>query len=425
MPTSPTKIIDMIENHDYDNFITVVNNDSKFDPNGGTRYKHYLSTAVYLNNFMCFQKLINHPNYDGTDHGEFVNKIIYKVSKCDNENNRRFLNELMNINFKFTCNNIKSAEGTHLYYELFNYTGGVHAVLLLSNINNPSEIDDFLLKYLIDNNPIVLTKELLDNTILLRALNSGNLYLLNRLNNEGFDILTINGKSSVAYIIGHNIANLNCVVDFYFELKPHYNKNLITELFPNNYNDQSLYKHGVHPWAHSCIYIKHIINNYDKIKGMYNKIVDSEMCNLVTLITDCVIYIDYNYRRHYMYSFDKQLHQNIKDNADQCIDFLIQQKISTPLPNWILASDIKQILTKKATDKNLFDKMSLVARPLFLKYYAYGFEPNDETKQISTFIFHSNEIVDMDKLIKETIIQPVVLNQTSTIPTKKKSSKKK
>jgi len=428
-PTSSTKIIEMIENHDYDNFCIVIN-EPTFDPNGGSRYRNYLSTAVYLNNFTCFKKLINHPKYDGEDHDNFVKKLLHKVSKCDNDNNRMYLNELIKINFKFGYYDFRDLIDTPLYYELFNITNGQFADQLIDSTDNSSEIDDFLLKYLVTNNPDVITKELLDKTILQRALKTGNIYLLDRLVKEGFDVLTIHGKSSIAFIIEKNIKNLNKVIDFYVELNPQYNRNLISELFPYEYTDKSMDRHNGRLYINTGTLLINIMNNYDKIKGFYKDICDRNNCNLVILILDYIIFLEISHP--YNYSNDYKLTNKLKDDAEKIIDFLIQQKISIPLPRWIISNYNRSILTKNTVlsfynsseRENIkkYEKAIAIARSYFLKFYAYGLKPDEETQKLFTIIFHIKDIDNMDKLIEETIIKPVILNIESTL---KKSSKKK
>jgi hypothetical protein len=423
--TSSTKIIEMIENHDYDNFCIVIN-EPTFDPNGGSRYRNYLSTAVYLNNFICFKKLINHPKYDGQDHDNFVKKILHRVSKCDNDNNRMYLHELIKINFKFGYYDFRDLIDSPLYYELFNITNGEYAALLIDFFDNSPEIDDFLLKYLVTNNRDVITKELLDKTVLQRALNTGNIYLLDKLVKEGFDVLTIHGKSSIAFIIEKNIKNLNKVIDFYVELNPQYNKNLISELFPYEYTDRSIDKlidfHNDRLYINMGTLLINIMNNYDKIKGFYKDICDRNNCNLVILILDFRIFLEMS--RRYIYGNANKLTNKLKDDAEKIIDFLIQQKISIPLPRWIISKYNRSILTKEVplsypytseTEKTI----KAITRSYFLKFYAYGFKPDEETQKLFRTIFHIKDIDNMDKLIEEIIIKPVLKK------TVKKSSKKK
>ena len=262
-------------------------------------------------------------------------------------------------------------------------------------------------------------------------MKTGNIYLLDRLVKEGLDVLTIHGKSSIAFIIEKNIKNLNKVIDFYVELNPQYNKNLISELFPYEYTDKSIDYNTDRLYINMVTLLINIMNNYDKIKGFYKNICDRNNCNLVILILDYIISLEIS--RRYRNDNDNKLTNKLKDDAEKIIDFLIQQKISTPLPRWIISKYNRSVLTKEVAlsfykiseqDKTIkYEKAIAIVHSYFLKFYAYGFKPDEETYNLFTIIFH---IKDMDKLIEETIIKPVVLNKESTLKkTLKKSSKKK
>ena len=165
--TSITKIIEMIEHHSNTELLDIIKNEPKFNPNGLLRVKSLLFHAVNNNNFNVFSAIVNHTKFNNNldIKADFLYKILKRVSLCDIDENRRFLEELYKINYNFKLEDINiGVSSDKLFEELFNKIdkSDINKVIAITYGVKNIKIFKVIYYYLKNNSPNTINKQFID-----------------------------------------------------------------------------------------------------------------------------------------------------------------------------------------------------------------------------------------------------------------------
>jgi hypothetical protein len=402
--TSLTKLIEMIEYHSNTLVTNIINSDPNFNPNSILRSKHSLaSTAVTYNNFEIFKLVVNHNKFDinaklnwGYD---YPNKILKRVSMCDIYENRRFLDELYNLNFKFTSDHLLCIDGENetLFNEIFEKIDKTYPTLktilhrFTYNTKKFKIVFDYIKEHFNDN----FTKQECDS-FLKDALVGDQIGIVTIIKNGGFDITVCNNKNSILYVLSAYSKN-NLVLSYLVTLEGiFYKGNLIEDLFQfsginpilNNMEYYQLYK--------CCISIEYLLSNYEIIKPIYEKIEDYNNFMLKFIINS---FWNKNF-----------YHRTMFTHYGSLIKYLMKHNIIKIEATTTLDKDIiKNIVTNLQVPTNGYkDSLKMNLRSLITQLMYHGFKPNNDLSELMKLIYKEDELKDMDEFVKKNAYFEVV-----------------
>ena len=414
--TSLTKLIEMIEYHSNTLITNIINSDSNFNPNSILRSKHSLaSTAVNYNNFEIFKLIVNHKKFDinaklnwGYD---YPNKILKRVSMCDIYENRRFLDELYNLNYKFNSDHLMciDSENEALFIEIFEKIDKTYSILktilhrVLHNTNKFKIIFDYMKENFNDN----FTKQDCDY-FLKDALLNDYIGIVTIIKNGGFDVTVCNNSNSILYVLSAYSKN-NLILSYLVTLEGlFYKGNLINDLFLFSGINMNLINLDTYQISKCCNSIEYLLNNYEIIKPIYEKIEDNNLM-LKFLINSL-------WQKNYYYRTMFKQYATVINN-------LMKYKIIKIEPTTALDKDaITNIMANlKATNNYPKDTLKLSLRSLIVQLMHYGLKPNNDLLELMKLIFKEDELKDMDEFVKKNAYFEVV-KKPKKAPAKKKAN---
>jgi len=385
-----------IEYHNNPIIFETINNDN-FNPNHGLRKKSFIDSAVEYNNFDIFKLIINHSKFDYQKviSKFFLSRIITRTSLADIPENRRYLDEIYNLNINIPLPLIKNIKGP-LFFELFekinknNFHDVISLIALTPNID--LTIFEFVFKYIKNNFPDLLNKQIIDNNFLQYIYHCDYLSFLMIIKNEGYDISCVNGKDAPELCEGPNskclayLANENIT----------YNNDILLHLEQNieNMNWYSITRINV--------ILTNLVSNLGNIKKLYPNFNNKES-NILLKIINKYIYSNNYHEKNIIGARD---YGYIIKSIELCFNNL---KINNPVNN--ILNIIK--ISKKAFDINN-------VKDIVLKLIYHNGNLNEESNNfvISSNIFKKEEL----DVIKKTA---ECLNKPKEIVIKKKKGNKK
>jgi len=402
--TNLTKLIELIEYHSNTVVINIINSDPNFNPNSILRSKHSLvSTAVTYNNFEIFKLLVNHNKFDINANLNYTldypTKILKRVSMCDIYENRRYLEELYNLNYKFKSDHLgiikNENESESLFNEIFEKIDKTYPMLhsiatrLILNTYKFKIVFDYIKTHFNEQ----LTKEQCD-IFLKQALLYYDIGIVKIIKNHGFDIIMCNNKNSLLYII--DIASKDKLsLSYYCSLENiFYKGNLLQDFIQylniSNYIDYYIVKKIFNT-------LQYILNNFEIIKPIYEKIEDLE--------NNCILIIIINY------IFLMNQWKSINDNSIESIinDLITYKIIKTDSSSQINFNESILTITQRLNNLKGANKESHIKtfKILLTQLIYHGFKPNYNTLNINELmkiLFTEEELKNMDEYVKNNAI---------------------
>jgi len=392
-----TELMFNIEYHNNPILLETIKNDN-FNPNHGLRKKSFIDAAVEYNNFDVFKALINHPKFDYQKvlSKFFLSRIIIRNSLSDIPENRKYLNEIYNLNINMEPSLIRNVK-TPFFFEIFEKINKTNMQQLIGLIA-PCKICDpiifeFVLKYIKNNFPNEFNKQIIDNNFLCYIYHSDLLSLLIIIKNEGYDITIVNGKNAPEL---SEVSNNKCLAYLANE-NITYNDDFLLFI------EKKIVDFNWYYLPRINIILDDLINNFDIIKKIYPNFNNKESNILLIILNKYIYTINYNYNAKMI--IDTRTYDFIIYSIKLCFTHF---KINNPINNWII--NLKNY--KQAFDINN-------VKDIILKLIYYGGNLNDESTNfvISSNIFKKEEIDTIKKTADD-------LNKPKEIVIKKKAVKK-
>ena len=349
-----------IEYHNNPTLLETINNEN-FNPKSGLRKKSYIDCCVKYNNFDIFKAIINHPKFNQNEIisnnfiSDFISSVIKRVNLADIPENRKYLNEIYNLNINIqphniTYNNIKSPFFFEIFEKINKTDHGALTSLITINLKDiePS-IFKHVFQYIKNNFPAKMNKQYIDYSFLWNIYENDLISLLIIIKNEGYDISSIGDKPAPLFCI-NNSKCLSYLVD---EGIVYNNIDLL-----NNIKD-SLIEFSDYQIIHINKILSNLVSNLDKIKKI-NPNFNQTPSNILSIILDKFSFSIYNN------GFEKLLLNTI----DLCFTNL---KIINPiniLPNYFLNTSInlKELILKLVYYNGKIDeklKLHLIKKKLY------------------------------------------------------------
>jgi len=372
--TSLTKLMELIEYHSNSILANIINSEPNFDPNSVLRNKHSLvSTAVTYNNFEIFKLLVNHKKYDINANLnwslDYPSKILKRVSMCDIFENRRYLEELYNLNFKFTGNHLMQIDNETLFIEIFERIEKTYPVLYLiaHRVKSNSNKFKIIFDYIKTNFNNDLTKQQCDG-FLKDALSYNYLGIISIIKNNGYDINVCDNRNSILYIIG-SFQKDTTLLSYFCSLENiFYKGNLINDLV-----------------QFGCLNLNsilYLLKNFEMIKPFYEKIDDTQHNHILKMLVDSISNWN-NTTTNYSYIVN-----DLIDNKVIKLDSSIQIKLD---------SILKLTQSLKIYNSNRFKQLT---KELLIQLMYHGYKPNKDMDEIMKLVFSDQELKNMEETIK-------------------------
>ena len=388
----------MIEYHSNTDLIAIIKNESKFNPNGLLRGKTLLFHAVNNNNFPVFSAIVNHNKFNNNldIKPDFISKILKRVSYCDIDENRRFLEELYKINYIFKMENLHFVTSEGLFSELFNKIEKnlTEITTMTHNIKN-FNIFKIIYYYLKNNFPNTITKQFIDSNYFGNLLNGYynseiTFGMLQLFIEENIDIKTCNNSNSIAILM--KARNYN-IFQFFKNNLIKYNCNLIDDLNLSlaiaNYSEY-----------HVINQLQFIMENYDDLKIMYLSINNDTQKPILNMILNKNIIVYHAYSEEFI---------------NKIVDFLIIKKIINVNPFEKMVHQIIQSEMNSCYPQHL-ETFKKYLTNIFLRLMYFGFKPTQGINKLLETLL-GDKMVNIDDLIKE--IKPMSFEKVIKKKTKK------
>ena len=383
---SKLKIYELIEYYNNDELKNTIN-ESDFDPNVLYNHKCIIHIAVLYNNYEAFEMLVRHDKFNKKDHYKyFTHRIFERINKYDCNENRKYLDLLIQIQFNFEIGDLgRIINNSELFMELFEYItsnmeqhskySSITDCLHMINMNynkttNNNIIETFYNMIKTDYNEH-FTKENIDIYFLDNALRYNNSTMVSLIKND-FDILSCNAKNSIIYALNESEFLLQQLCKMKIETNTKYNENLIS-ILKLNINDMFNFHHSYN----SCVTnlpdnilerILLIAKNYDLLKQCFNDIHDNNDCNLVFIL---VFSIFSKYITRYSTVSKTKMKEYYK-----LIEFLLQNKITRENP--FMHFNYINVVTLQSYNARVEDKLPLFKdniKDICYIIFKYGFKP--------------------------------------------------
>ncbi len=109
----------MIELHS-DKFIETMKSDKKFSPFMSIYSKTLLQCAVVHDNFEAFTTMIQHSAFKSGTNKSFLHNISERVTECDWERNKRYIDALIGVEYNFTIADLSYFKSSYdIFMEIF------------------------------------------------------------------------------------------------------------------------------------------------------------------------------------------------------------------------------------------------------------------------------------------------------------------
>jgi hypothetical protein len=271
--TSFKKIYEMIELHNNIELKNTIDNHNKFDPFDSKCNKSYFYAAVFCNNFEAFKILVNHPKFDikSNKNVEWI-QLILKKYMYNSIENCRYLDELIKLNILFYpsvlafCTNIYIVE--KIIHNIDN-SKPHDLITCIFNNDQSTDIQNYILEFVFNNYPGVISKDFVDSNILHYCISKGKIGIIETLINSNVNVKTCLGIPIILVFL--NNSKLNLVdLDYYVSKEYLYEENLL---------DKKWYTHKIYQFNK----IEFLINNFETFKKCFRHAKDDlyEFTNLI------------------------------------------------------------------------------------------------------------------------------------------------
>ena len=271
--TSFKKIYEMIELHNNIELKNTIDNHDNFDPFDSKCNKSYFYAAVFCNNFEAFKILANHSKFNikSNKNVEWI-QLILKKYMYNSIENCRYLDELIKLNILFYpsvlafCTNIYIVE--KIIHNIDN-SKPHDLITCIFNNNQSTDIQNYILEYVFNNYPGVISKDFIDSNILHYCISKGKIGIIETLINSNVNVKTCLGIPIILVFL--NNSKLNLVdLDYYVSKEYLYEENLL---------DIKWYTHKIYQFNK----IEFLINNFETFKKCFRHAKDDlyEFTNLI------------------------------------------------------------------------------------------------------------------------------------------------
>lgn len=340
----------MIQLHS-DKFIDTMNNDKKFVYYSDIYGKSFLTHSIIYDNFDAYLSMIQHVSFkldmtkpDISRH--FLRYIAERVSECEWERNRRYIDALFDIDYNFTINDLLYFKSSYnIFMEIFYRMNNIDYKKVLDIIHILDDdikikLLELIIKHYKNNNMVIPTNNI--EYCVKHNINNGNITCLEILSKNGYNISIINTVPTIAYLLDYKC-----------------NDHLITYLLSQNWHyNLNLFDHIQKIGYHIIDKLLIIKENYTKFKIQFETIKDTENLYFISIVMN--VLTNFNGIMNNSYYNPKNLVKIV-----ECINFLIEIAKENNVTNMISS------IPKKFYDKSI---------------EVYNTQPNNNTDKIKYYL---------------------------------------
>ena len=340
----------MIQLHS-DKFSDTMNNDKKFVYYSDIYGKTFLTHSIIHDNFDAYLSMIQHVSFkldmtkpDISRH--FLRYIAERVSECEWERNRRYIDALFDIDYNFTINDLMYFKSTYnIFMEILYRMNNIDYTKILDRIHILDDdikikLLELIIKYHKKNNLEIPTSNI--ECCVKQNIHEGNITCLNILLKNSYNISMINTVPTIAYLLDYRL-----------------NDHLITYLLSQNWHyNLNLFDHIKKIGYHIIDKLLIIKENYTKFKIQFETIKDTENLYFISIVMN--VLTNFNGIMNNSYYNPKNLVIII-----ECINFLLEIAKKNNVTNMISS------IPKKFYDKSI---------------EVYNTEPNNNTDKIKYYL---------------------------------------
>jgi hypothetical protein len=401
-------------------FSDTMNNDNKFSPFIRIHYKTLLETAVIYDNFDAYTLMIKQTTFKSLMskpeqmNMSFIINIAERISECEWERNKRYLDILFDINYNFTHYHLDYFRNNYnIFMEIFNRINNIDYKKLLERIdifddNIKLELLEIIIKYYKTNNiPLTINNF---KYCILSDIRKGNINCLEIISKNGYDISMIDSKPIIYYIFNKYYGKFNeYLINYFLSQKWHYNLNFF------DYIEKGIIKYYTFE-----IMLVNLSQNHNKLKIQFETIKDNDNFYFISYVTYTLINFNNIYynkpsRKNLLqiiksfYYFLKLAEENNVTNMIESLPIKFYNKSLEIYNNQNLNNQSNNIKQLKCCLKE-FMSIMLASKQTqtedFKNLILYVFT-EDELKQISTIIkkynknfteVHNNKVIEKSKL---------------------------
>lgn len=384
--TSFKKIYEMIELHNNIELKNTIDNHNKFDPFDSKCNKSYFYAAVFCNNFEAFKILVNHPKFDikSNKNVEWI-QLILKKYMYNSIENCRYLDELIKLNILFYpsvlafCTNIYIVE--KIIHNIDN-SKPHDLITCIFNNDQSTDIQNYILEFVFNNYPGVISKDFVDSNILHYCISKGKIGIIETLINSNVNVKTCLGIPIILVFL--NNSKLNLVdLDYYVSKEYLYEENLL---------DKKWYTHKIYQFNK----IEFLINNFETFKKCFRHAKD-DLYEFTNLIINSIIslqntyYLSKNYLdtinivTHFLINLNKDKNENFFEKIVGVHTFenIIEPSYQKPGYNYYPITSVDKEICKVILGCILFHKYEPTER--FSKVIQKAFKPEELTIGLDKF----------------------------------------
>lgn len=340
----------MIQLHS-DKFIDTMNNDKKFVYYSDIYGKSFLTHSIIHDNFDAYLSMIQHSSFkldmskpDISRH--FLRYIAERVSECEWERNRRYIDALFDIDYNFTIDNLMYFKSSYnIFMEILYRMNNIDYTKILERIHILDDdikikLLELIIKHYKNNNMVIPTNNI--EYCVKHNINNGNITCLEILSKNGYNISIINTVPTIAYLLDYKC-----------------NDHLITYLLSQNWHyNLNLFDHIQKIGYHIIDKLLIIKENYTKFKIQFETIKDTENLYFISIVMN--VLTNFNGIMNNSYYNPKNLVKIV-----ECINFLLEIAKENNVTNMISS------IPKKFYDKSI---------------EVYNTQPNNNTDKIKYYL---------------------------------------
>ena len=266
-------------------FNDTMNNDNKFSPFTRIHYKTLLETAVIYDNFDAYTTMIQHSTFKSLMskpeqmNMRFIIYIAERISECEWERNKRYIDTLFDINYNFTDDHLNYFKKNYnIFMEIFNRINNVDYKSLLERIdifddNIKIELLEIIIKYYKTNNIPLNINDFKYG--IFADMRKGNINSLEVISKNGYNISMIDSKPIIYHIFNKHYGKYNeYLINYFLSQKWHYNLNLF------DYIEKEIVKYHIFE-----ILLLNLLENHNKLKIQFEKIKDNDNFYFISYVT--------------------------------------------------------------------------------------------------------------------------------------------
>ena len=383
----------MIQLHS-DKFIDTMNNDKKFVYYSDIYGKTFLTHSIIHDNFDAYLAMIQHSSFksDMTKpeiSRHFLKYIAERVTECEWERNRRYIDALFDINYNFTIDNLMYFKSTYnIFMEILYRMNNIDYTKILERIHILDDdiqikLLELIIKHYKNNNMVIPTSNI--EYCIKQNIQEGNITCLNILLKNGYNISMINTVPTIAYLLSYRLNEH--LITYLLSQNWYYNLNFFDYIGKSGYNI-----------IEKLLIIK---QNYTRFKIQFETIKDTNNLYFDSIVMNALT--NFNGMNYNNYYNPVNLVKIIK-----CIYFLLDLAKENNVTNMI-ESISKKFYTKSieiyntpttptTTQTNYNDKIKYYLKEFMTIMVASKQTQTDDFKNLLTLVFTKNELEQISQV---------------------------